>query len=1091
MSSDEASSRVTYTYISSDYEEPSDVGSPGVVVYGYDGLLMHPIDPQSPDYVPGPEEPEQAPLSPHYVPGPEYPEYLAPADKEVPVEDQPYAAADSPIALSPSYIAESDPEEDPEEEDDEDPEEDPADYPTDKDDDEEEESSRNDVDDEEEDEGEDEEEEEHLAPADSVPSPTYRTTARMSIRTQTPIPFLSKKEVDRLLAIPTPPPSPLTLLSSPLPQIPSPPLPVPSPLTTSPTYTEAPLGYRATEIRASMVMMRVAAPSSYCLAPPSWTPPLLPIPLPRSSPPLLLPSTDCRSDVPEVVLPPQKMLCIAPGLRYEIKESSSAPTTRPTGGFRADYGFVGTLDAEIRRDPDRDIELGQRMINFVTTVRQNTDEIYVRLDDAQDDRLVMSGQLNLLRKDRRFHSCTARLMESEAKFSREAWAQFMDASDMEHYEVRALRTTVLAQQTEIRDLRAADRRRQTQLVEALTLLRTLQTQMVALQSQQRPARDPTQPDKMPPRKAPRTKTTLTTATATTPMTDATIRALISRVENQVMFATCTLHGVALTWCKSHVKTVGHDAAYGVPWNTLVKMMTAKYYPRNEIKKLEIEIWELKELALLCERMFPEESDKIEKYVSGLLDMIHRSVMAYKPKKMQDADEFATELMDKKIRTFAKRQTKNKRKQDDNQHQQNKRQNTKRAYTAGLGEKKPYGGSKPLCFKCNYHHDGPCAPKCHKCNRVGHLARDRRIPINVNTANNQRGTRAGQKATCFKYEDQGHFKREFPKLKNNNDGNQGGNGNAPAKVYVVGNAGTNPDSNVVTELGSFDVIIGMDSLAKYHAVIVCDEKLVRIPFGNETLIKYMLKRYHVFLAHVTTKKTEDKSNVKRLEDVPILQDFPEVFPEDLPGLPPTRQVEFHIDVIPVAAPVARAPYRLAPSEIKELPDQLQELSDKGFIRLRIDDLFDQLQGSIAYSKVYMQSGYHRLRVREEDILKTAFKTRYSHYEFQVMPFGLTNASAVFMDLMNRVCKPYLDKFVIVFIDDILIFSRNKKEHEEHLKAIIELLKKEELYAKFSKCEFWILKEEAAFQLIKQKLCSTPILSLPEGSEDFVVYCDASY
>ncbi|GJW88284.1 putative reverse transcriptase domain-containing protein [Tanacetum coccineum] len=334
-------------------------------------------------------------------------------------------------------------------------------------------------------------------------------------------------------------------------------------------------------------------------------------------------------------------------------------------------------------------------------------------------------------------------------------------------------------------------------------------------------------------------------------------------------------------------------------------------------------------------------------------------------------------------------------------------------------------------------------------------------------------------------------------------------------------------------------------------------------------------------------------------------FPDVFPEDLPGLPPTRQVEFQIDLIPGVTPIARVPYRLAPSKMKELSEQLKELSDKGFIRPssspwgdpvlfvkkkdgsfrmcidyrelnkrtvknryplpRIDDLFDQLQGSSVYSKIDLRSGYHQLRVREEDILKTAFRTRYVHYEFQVMPFGLTNAPAVFMDLMNRVCKPFLDKFVIVFIDDILIYSKNKKEHEEHLKVILELLKKEELYAKFSKCEFWIPKvqfldhvidsqgihvdpakiesikdwespkmpteirqflglagyyrrfiegfskivksmtkltqkgvkfdwgdkQEAAFQLLKQKLCSAPILALPEGSKDFVVYCDASH
>nr|GEV10239.1 putative reverse transcriptase domain-containing protein [Tanacetum cinerariifolium] len=340
-------------------------------------------------------------------------------------------------------------------------------------------------------------------------------------------------------------------------------------------------------------------------------------------------------------------------------------------------------------------------------------------------------------------------------------------------------------------------------------------------------------------------------------------------------------------------------------------------------------------------------------------MIHGSVRASKPKTMQDAVEFATELMDKKIRTFAERQTENKRKPEDiarnnqNQQQQHKRQNTGRAYTAG----------------------------------------------------------SGQKATCFECRAHRHFKRECLKLKNNNH----------AKVYVVGNARTNPDSNVVTgtfllnnryptilfdigtyrsfistafrsqvditpttldhyydveladerivglntiiwgytlnflnhpfnidlmpvELDSFNVIIGMDWLEKYQAVIVCAEKIVRIPWGKETLIvrgdksdqgnetrlniisctkmqKYMLKGCHVFLAHVTTKKTRDKSERKRLKDVPIVQDFSEVFPEDLPSLQPTRQVEFHIDLMLDAAPVGRALYRLAPSEMKDLSDEL--------------------------------------------------------------------------------------------------------------------------------------------------------------------------
>ncbi|GJX84154.1 putative reverse transcriptase domain-containing protein, partial [Tanacetum coccineum] len=279
---------------------------------------------------------------------------------------------------------------------------------------------------------------------------------------------------------------------------------------------------------------------------------------------------------------------------------------------------------------------------------------------------------------------------------------------------------------------------------------------------------------------------------------------------------------------------------------------------------------------------------------------------------------------------------------------------------------------------------------------------------------------------------------------------------------------------------FDVsVIGMDWLSKYHARIICDEKVVHIPINGETLIIRVM---------------EKKSGKKQLKDIPVVREFLKVFPEDLPSLPPVRQVEFQIDLMPGAAPVARAPYRLAPSEMQELSDQLQELADRGFIRPstspwgapvlfvkkkdgsfrmcidyrelnkltvknryplpRIDDLFDQLQGSSVYSKIDLRSGYHQLRVRDKDIPKTAFRMRYGHYEFQVMPFGLTNAPAVFMDLMNRVCKPYLDKFVIVFIDDILIYSRNKEEHADHLRIILELLKKEKLYAKFSKYDFWI-------------------------------------
>ncbi|GJW01715.1 putative reverse transcriptase domain-containing protein [Tanacetum coccineum] len=201
--------------------------------------------------------------------------------------------------------------------------------------------------------------------------------------------------------------------------------------------------------------------------------------------------------------------------------------------------------------------------------------------------------------------------------------------------------------------------------------------------------------------------------------------------------------------------------------------------------------------------------------------------------------------------------------------------------------------------------------------------------------------------------------------------------------------------------------------------------------------------------------EKKSNEKRLEDIPVVREFPEVIPEDLPGLPPVRKIEVLSDQVPRLGELLS--YLSKKGSFRMCIDyrELNKLTVKNRYPLpRIDDLFDQLQGSSVYSKIDLRSGYHQLRVRDEDIPKTAFRTRYGHYEFQVMPFGLTNAPAVFMDLMNRVCKPYLDKFVIVFIDDILIYSRNKEEHANHLRIILELLKKEKLYAKFSKCDFWI-------------------------------------
>nr|GEU42553.1 putative reverse transcriptase domain-containing protein [Tanacetum cinerariifolium] len=982
----DASSAVTYTSVYTDFEpwryyeeESANAGSPGVSVYEYDGLPMEPVAPPSPNYVPGPEHPSspdyvpgpEHPPSPVYVPDPEYSEYLVPSEGEAPIEYHPLPADALLVALSPEYVANSDPEEYLEE----DPEEDHTEYPADGGDGDDEPSDDDDDDDtdDEDEEDHDDDEEEHLALADSSPVPIVDhvplagdTEAFKTDELEPPMSVSIEACIARHA----------TTLTPSLP-VPYPPLPLPSPLTTSPIDAGAPLGYRAAGIR-----MRA-----------------------------LIPSTSRRTNIFEADMPPQKRAClITPAPGFEIDESFTAGAARQPGP---------ALESD-RRDIMYDYRCCYKMEPKKRTTRATpatTITPTTTATDAQLQALIDRGVV-------------AALAEHDADRSRNGDSSY--------------------------DLGTGGRRQVT-------------TQR---------------------------KCTYTDFLKCQPMN-------FKGTEGVVKFASCTLQGSALTWWNSHMRAVGQDVAYAMPLTILKRMITDKYYPMGEIKKLESKYWNLK------------MKEKVERYVGGLPDMIHGSVKASKPKTMQEAIEFATKMIDSKMLTFVERHVESKRKLEDtsrnnrNQQQPFKRNNVAWAYTARPGDKKPYGGTKPLCSKS-----------------------------------------------------------DCPKLKNGNQGNQAGNGNAVARAYVLGTTETNPNSNVVTgtfllnncyasilfnagadrsfvstafsslidiiqtkldhgydveladgriiwvntlirgctlnflnhpfnidlmpvEMGSFDVIIGMDWLSKYHAMIVCDEKLVR--------------GYPIFLAHVTMKESKDKSKEKRLEDVPIVQDLPE------------------------------APYRLAPSEMKEFSDQLKELSDEGFIRPifspwgapvlfikkkdgsfricidyqelnkqtvknhyplpRIDDLFDQLQGSSVYSKINLRLDYHQLRVREEDIPKTAFRTRYGHYEFQVMPFDLTNAPV------------------------------SKQEHEEHLKLILELLKEEQLYAKFLKCEFWIPKvqflshvidnqgfstiaksmtkltqkrvkfdcgdkEEAAFQLIKQKLCSAPIMALPKGSKDFVVYCDDS-
>ncbi|GJW05149.1 putative reverse transcriptase domain-containing protein [Tanacetum coccineum] len=472
-------------------------------------------------------------------------------------------------------------------------------------------------------------------------------------------------------------------------------------------------------------------------------------------------------------------------------------------------------------------------------------------------------------------------------------------------------------------------------------------------------------------------------------TEATVRTGITKgickLRALVKFATCTLLGAALTWWNCQIRTLG-PKAYSITW---------------EVKRNDVPTYteRFQELTLICTKFVANETEKVDKYISGLPDNIYGNVKSARPKTLDETIELANDLMDQKLRTYAERQTDNKRKADDSSrnnhgHQQQpfKRQNVAKVYNMGSGEKKPYGGSLPKCTKCHFHHNGPCTQKCHKCNKVGHFARDCRSSGNTNVANTQKGNGANPKGNgCFECGAPGHFKRDCPKLKNKD----GGNGNAQGWVYAVGNAekngnaSRNPDSNVVTgtfllnnryasilfdtgadrsfistafsslinialtplensydveladgkivridtivrgctlnflnhlfnidlmpvELGSFDVIISMDWLRRCHAVIVYDEKLVRIPYGNETLI------------FCGNESNDGRESTLTIVSCSKAQEYMakgcQIF-----------RVEFQIDLIPGAVPVARAPYRLAQSEMKELSEQLQELFDKGFIR----------------------------------------------------------------------------------------------------------------------------------------------------------------
>nr|GEZ68459.1 putative reverse transcriptase domain-containing protein [Tanacetum cinerariifolium] len=529
------------------------------------------------------------------------------------------------------------------------------------------------------------------------------------------------------------------------------------------------------------------------------------------------------------------------------------------------------------------------------------------------------------------------------------------------------------------------------------------------------------------------------------------------------------------------KAMGIEAANNIPWSKVRKWMTKEFCPWSVIQRIEQELYNLRmkgmdingytnrfhELALLCPRIVEPEAVKVEQYIRGLTKSIRGD----------------TRLM-KQPRVRNEKGKSDRGGRGDNRREHNRRQNQRR-------------GDCWKCTKCGKlgHKTERCRiseMNCYNCHEKGHKKRDcPKLGRNGQGGNNHGGVyqleavnaQEDPKVVTGMFLLNNHYAtalfdsgadRSFVSTKFSTLINiklieidtsyevELADGKIVSTNNVLKGCTLNllnhsfPIDLMVIELGSFDVVIGMDWLSKNDDAILCDEKKVSIPLKNKALIiegdknqsrlkiiscikarKYIDNGCELFLAQVTGTVSKEK----RVEDVPIICDFPEVFLEDLPGLLPPRQVEFRIDLIPGATPVARASYRFALSELKELSEQLKELSEKGFIRPslspwgapvvfvkkkdgsfrmcidhqelnkltiknkyplpRIDDLFDQLQGSSVYSKIDLRSGYHQLCIHEKDIPITTFKTQYGHYEFQVMPFGLTNAPAVFMDLMNRV------------------------------------------------------------------------------------------
>ncbi|GJS24935.1 putative reverse transcriptase domain-containing protein [Tanacetum coccineum] len=527
---------------------------------------------------------------------------------------------------------------------------------------------------------------------------------------------------------------------------------------------------------------------------------------------------------------------------------------------------------------------------------------------------------------------------------------------------------------------------------------------------------------------------------------------------------------------------------------------------------------IEKVDLMCPDFVPNEKKKIERYIKGFPERIKGNITSSRPTTLHDAINLARELVEQAVQGKAARVNEsNKRKWEEHQknNRNNNNPNNRNRNRNNNNHTTSRTGGKRLA--------GPMS-------RLQLREKDCRVRIPATGGN------ALQDVTCFGCGEKGHYRHKCPKGRNQQ--NEG----ARVRAYVVVE---NPQQNP-------NVVTGTFLLNDHYTSVLFDSgaerSFVSIEFTPfiDIAPAALNTSYEVELADGKTGKGSRislsciKANEKRLNDMRTVRDLPEVFPDDLIGLPPVREIEFRIDLIPGALPVVKSPYRLAPSEMQELSNQLKELQEKD-----------------------LRSGYHQLRVREEDIPKTAFRTRYRHFEFTVMPFWLTNAPTIFMDLMNRVCKPYLDKFVIVFIVDILIYSKLEEEHKAHLKTILDLLKEEKLYAKFSKCEFWLKevqflghvvnrdgihvdpskvesvknwktlespteirsflglagyyqrfienfskiakpltlltqknkayvwgdKQEEAFRILKEKLCNAPVLALPDGPNDLAKILEA--